>query len=634
MTLSKQLLILVLALFSMIFAVNFFISVNNMRSYLQGESQVHAQDTATSLGLSLSPHIKNEQDPVIKTMMNAIFDRGYYKEMVLVNAEQQTLVKLSNDRGINEVPDWFINLLPIHTARVESEISTGWNVGGTIHVTINPGYAYLKLYEQAKNAFWYSSWTFLLAALLLMFVLRFVLRPLKKINLLALTIAHGEFDTINPLPWTTEVRNVAHSMNAMSMKIAKMIHNLNTKLEVLGHKLQINELTGLPKKNSFDIEINQLFLEDTEAYIFLIKLDSLNNLVKEKDADAIDAFLQDTASALKQTAAAFPVGQANVYHFHGAEFCIVLRDVNYQQTEQCAKLVSEALTFAGRRYQLTDMAHFGVARFNVLGTAAGMLAAANEAFEQAKLINANGYYIRTTEDHARDIAEWKSLVFDSVENASYQAVFVGPVKDFELGKTLMEEAFIQVIDGKGDLVSIGTFISIAEKFEKIVDLDKGVTEKVIDYMQTQAITHAIAINVSTRTVKNNDFRNWLVDQLQNNQAIAAQLVFSVSAYAVSKDFKVYKEFVEFAHALGAKVMLKRFDNRSMSLDMAKMLRPDYIRMTRDMCNGLNEEPSKRAFVETLKEASELLDVQVLAENISAEEDFNLIKTIGIAGASR
>ena len=49
---------------------------------------------------------------------------------------------------------------------------------------------------------------------------------------------------------------------------------------------------------------------------------------------------------------------------------------------------------------------------------------------------------------------------------------------------------------------------------------------------------------------------------------------------------------------------------------------------------MSHEPVKRAFVETMKEVGDLLDITVLAENIQADEDFALIKEIGITGASR
>ena len=43
----------------MIFTGNFIISVNNTKEYLQLESTTKAQDTATSLGLTLKAYMKD-----------------------------------------------------------------------------------------------------------------------------------------------------------------------------------------------------------------------------------------------------------------------------------------------------------------------------------------------------------------------------------------------------------------------------------------------------------------------------------------------------------------------------------------------------------------------------------------------
>jgi hypothetical protein len=180
MSLSKQLLILISALFLMIFSVNFMLSVNNIKSYLEGESQVHAQDTATSLGLSISPYMVDETDPIIETMMNAIFDMGYYQKIVLVDVDNQPLVTLTNKNGVESVPLWFIDFLPMETATAASEISSGWNIRGVVYVTINPGYAYLKLYEQARSSFYFSLVAFVLSILILLVLLRILLSSLKK----------------------------------------------------------------------------------------------------------------------------------------------------------------------------------------------------------------------------------------------------------------------------------------------------------------------------------------------------------------------------------------------------------------------------------------------------------------------
>jgi len=634
MSLSKQLLFLISALFLIIFSLNFALSVNNIKGYLEGEAKIHAQDTATSLGLSLSSYMVNETDPVIETTMNALFDMGYYQEIKLVNVERKALVTLTNKAGLEGVPAWFIALLPMQTASAESEISAGWSIAGVVSVTLNPGYAYLKLYEQVVSSFYYSLIALLLSIALLLLVLRITLAPLKKINLMALEIANGHFTTINQLPWTTEVRNVTASMNKMSQKVETAIKALNTKLDGVAKKLQQDELTGLSKKTVFLTDMKQMFATDTEAFIGLIKIDGLSSLTKELDEDAIDQFIKDFAEVLSHLSTKSDQGDISVYRFFGAEFALIIREVNLEQVAQIGLALSNAFAAMGERYHKPDIVHIGLTPFNPVASTESMLLAANEAYEQAQLIGANGYYVRSGDDQAKDIAQWKALVFDVVDQRRYQTDFIGQIDDLLTGSVLMQEAFTRVSDAQGETVAIGTFISIAEKFAKIVDLDKGVTEKVLAYLKSEQIEHALAINLSTRTIKNPDFRAWLLMQLKSNKAIAPQLVFSLSAYAVAKEVSVYKEFIDFVHKNHARVMIKRFEAQSMSSEVLKSLHPDFIRLSRDMSNGLTLDQGKQAFVETMQGIGELLDIVIFAENVQTDEDFNCLKRIAIAGASR
>lgn len=636
MSLSKQLLILISALFLMIFSLNFVLSFNNIKSYLEGEAAVHAQDTATSLGVSLSPYMVDVTDPTIETTMNAIFDMGYYQEIILVDVEDKPLVTLKNNQEVEGVPDWFISAISMESTIAESEISSGWSIAGVVSVKLNPGYAYLKLYEQALNSLYYSLATFVFSVTLLLLVLRITLSSLKKIDQMALTIAGGSFERIDALPWTTEVRNVTTSMNMMSAKIEGVITGLNNKLTGIGKKLQEDDLTGLNKKNSFEIEMKKLFISgaDENSYIFLIKIDALGSLVKELGNDAIDVFIKDFANVLSDASEQAAVGDISVYRFFGSEFCLLIQNVTKEEAEGIAKFLSGAFSGLAKKYNKTDIVHIGVAQYDSLGTTTSILLAANEAYEQAQLVGSNSYAFRRGRDKAKDIAEWKSLVFDIVDKKEYSVSYVGDISSFETGSLLMTDAFMQAFDRSGAPISIGTFIAIAEKFSKIVDLDKGVISTVIETIKSENIKHAIAISVSARTLKSSDFRAWLVTIVKENKNIAHQLVFSISSYAVAKEVAVYKEFIAFIHSINSKVMIKRFETQSMSPEVAKELKPDYIRLARDLGNGVAIEEGKQVFIEAMQGVGELLDISILAENVQSEQDYEFIKRLGIVGASR
>jgi len=633
MSLFKQLLILISGLFLLIFCINFILSINNIKDYLEGEAKIHAQDTATSLGMSLSPYMNNSSDPVIKTMMNAIFDRGYYQEIKLLDTENRSLVVLKNKHEIKGVPDWFVQYISMQSTTAKSEISTGWNMRGTIYVTINPGTAYLKLYQQVKTGFYYSLLGLMFAIGLLFIVLRITLASLNKIEAMAIGITQGQFNQIHPLPWTRELKHVTYSMNMMAEKIATIINNLNTKLEAVGKKLQQDDLTGLNNKSCFEHDIKQLTLlnEEVEAFVFMIKIDGLSSLVKTFGNKSIEQFLQDFARLLKDIDRT-DRENLSAYRFFAAEFVLLAQSINQQQAEQIAKQLSTNFTQLGKKYQKKDIAHIGLTPFNRQSSSESILSAADEAYQQAQLIGENGYYIRTGAEQAKDIEEWKDFVFNIIDNQTYQVSYLGQIISCQNNDVLMEEAFSQMIDA-GDQISTGIFISVAEKFAKIIELDKGVISKTVNHIHSNHISYPIAISLSTRTIKNADFRVWLSQLIKKNQSISAQLVFNLSAYAVAKEISVYQEFISFIHQLNGKVMIKRFEAQSLTSAQIKQLKPDYIRLARDLGQGISHNEEKKLFVKTIKEIADLLDIYIFAENIKLDSDYICIRAMGITGAS-
>ncbi|CAK0751465.1 EAL domain-containing protein [Gammaproteobacteria bacterium] len=630
MSLSKQLLLLISLMFVLIFAGNFAVGVNHIHDYMQLEARAHAQDTATSLGLSLSTHIADPRDPILETMIKAIFDMGYYQEIRLSGVDGNTLLVFGNNQVFEQIPKWFIEFFPLETVAAKSEISAGWNIAGTIHVSINPGYAYLKLYQHMQGAIYYSLAALTLSVLLLSLVLRLTLSPLKKIDRLARGITSGKFSRIEKLPWTTEVRNVAISMNLLSGKIEGIINNLNQKLEFLGQRLLCDELTGLFKMGRLEIDMEQL--TDSEGYFFFIKINGFKDLSRTHGDEITDCFLKDFAAALTiDISTGYP--EARAYRIDSSEFVLLVRGMPASALESCAQCLRQRLERIGEQYQQKDIVHIGIAPLNPLGTAAGILAAASDACEQAKLIGINSYFIRRDTDRGKTIGEWRDLVFGIIDHGRYGVSYIGPVKDFAAGRILMEEAFVQVFDEAGKTIPVGTFVAMAEKFGKIIYLDEGVTRKVVALMAMEQRTHGIVINLSMATLKSVEFRYWLGYFLYRNDNLIGQLIFGITAYTAAKDIPLFFDFINFIHQQGAKILLKRFDTQLISIETLRYLKPDYIRLARDLTTDLHIESDKRKLVKAMKELGELLDIAIIAEDVRNERDLDIVREIGLLGAS-
>jgi len=732
MSLSKQLYIIISFIFFMIFAGNFIISVKNTKEYLEIESTTKAQDTATSLGMSLKPFISNKKDPEIKSIISAIANRGFYKEIRLEdishsfseedlidnspdidgvdweisqvevdrksgyieksgsdqeltnqlalleneNVEQvatekttytfkpskdfidgdnihikfqatkdgktinstatlnisKIIVKVLRAEKFDYVPQWFINFIPLKMSEMKSEISNGWNPSAIIYVSANAGDAYAKLYEQAKGAIIYAIIAFTFSIILLVIFLRFILKPLKNIESLAQSISKGKFSIIKHLPWTTELKNVSLAMNDMSTKIESVIKKLNANLEKMTNKLSLDDLTGLSLRQTFETDMKKMFITKSAGYVFVVKIDDLGSYAKNHTNQEVDKYLISFANILKNLST-----KITAYRFFGSEFAMIAKDIEEKDLVNIIDKFKLQLEQFSSDFHVTDIAHIGGTPFNQIGTTPGIVASANEAYEKAKLIGANEAFIRDDNDLARDMNEWRDLVFDIIDNEKFDIGYIGQaycldMKDQNL--VVMEEAFTQAKDKNNEPIPIGTFVSIAEKYDKILDFDKAVVYKVIEHIKKSNITHSISINLSLDSVFDIKFKNWLKDVVLENKEIASQLVFSVTAYGAAKDIEKFKYFIDAIHDAGAKIIIKRFETKFIPLDNIKDFNLDYIRLARDYTDGICKDSSKKGFVEAMQELSSLLTIKVFAENVKDDDDFNIVKDIGIYGASR
>lgn len=637
MTLSKQLMLLVSAMFLAIFAINFYTSLTNIRDYLQVESEVHAQDTATSLGLSLSPYILDEDDTILAAMVNTIFDRGYYLEILLENMDGKELVRRTNPKTFEEVPLWFTELLPMETVTAGSEIDGGWVVGGKVYVTIHPGLGYLKLWQQAKDSLTFAAISLLTFVILLFIILRFVLSPLARIDKLALSIADGQFATIDKLPWTTEIRNVAHSMNLMSGKIEKVITNLNNRLEETAKRLSVDELTGLETRATFETEMKDRFMSRQQGYLFIIRIDELGKLAATMSSDKVDTFIKQFVSETRTALKNQGVAGDFLYRIVGSEFILIADCQNRNSAEQLCEAILKRLATLGTAYDKESVAHIGGVAFDPQGTTAELVSAATEAYEKARLIGQNSFAITEYSANTRSMDEWKRLVADIVDNKRVEidyGIKAYSLAEGETDKLVLEEAMSRVLDEKGESLPVGTFISVAETLGRILEFDLHIVQQVIERIRSESVEHDIAVNLSFTALASNEFRSSLYKLLQQNQDIAKHLVFSVTAYGATRDIKSFASFIDFIHRNGSKIILKRFESRFIAMDSLKQFRLDYIRLARIYTENIGNDAEKRRLVEAMKELGELLNIGTLAESVESDSDYAAVREIGLTAASR
>ena len=130
---------------------NMVLNILSTRGYLQQQLYVHAQDSATSLGLSLSTVIDANDDVLASRMIDAIFDSGEYSKILYFGIDRRLRVdKRLVDEG-SVVPDWFRSLVEIESPMATSQVMAGWQQLGELVVQTSVDAAYLKLWNETQN---------------------------------------------------------------------------------------------------------------------------------------------------------------------------------------------------------------------------------------------------------------------------------------------------------------------------------------------------------------------------------------------------------------------------------------------------------------------------------------------------
>ena len=740
MSLSKQLYLIISIIFFMIFTGNFIISVKNTKEYLEIESVTKAQDTATLLGMSLKNLLKDKSNPEIESIINAIANRGFYREIRLedyyfslkdsdliknselkegkwqlsnlkvdenigqieeltsllsmenelnilenlspennlkqvenseiensyiftpkeklndkhiiisfsaVNIKGQkidtkatipldkTLVQVTREVKFDSVPNWFIDMIPIELEEKSSEISDGWKTSAIIFVSANAGDAYAKLYDQAKSAMIYALIAFIISIAILFIFVQYILKPLKKLEKLAISIASGKFGIIKELPWTTEIKAVAIAFNDMSTKIEAIINRLNNTLENLSQKLSNDDLTGLCLKQNFETDMKKMFINKSTGYVFVIKITDLASFAKSHTTNEVNNFIKKFAQILKHTKLNENI-KTNAYRFFGSEFALIAKNANYEDAINLSKLLQKNFEELSKEFNKKEIVHIGGTPFNPIGTTPEILQSATQAYEKATLIGTNEFFITDTNELSRDMESWRDLVFDIINNSKFDVNYIGNCQTLNTNdlKIVMQESFTNIKDKDENNIPIGTFVSIAEKYEKIVEFDKKVIEKVIGHILINSIKHDISINLSLESINNTAFIAWIKNKILEHRNIASQLVFSATAYAVAKNEDKFKFFADEIHKCGAKIIIKRFETKFIPLGNLKDFNLDYIRLARDYTCDISKDYSKESFIESISDLAVLLNIKVFAENVKEDEDLKFLEKHNLYAVSR
>lgn len=627
MTLLRQLIFAITALVMLLLAGNLVVSVYNARTYFYKQMQVHAQDTATSLGFSMSQAAQNKDVALMGSMVDVIFDRGYYQAVRYLNLEGEALVERNFNGDESDVPRWFVDAIEIPTPNGEAEVINGWFRLGKVQVVARTGLAYADLWRVFTEQLWLFAFTAVLAYGLAGLALHFLLRPLRKVERQADAICRREFSLQDELPYTPELRRVVQAMNRMVGKIQDMFGEQLDLTESLHRASHLDAVTGLSNRRDFDARLDAFIRSELgggEGALLLLQLSQLEKFNGQFGREAGDQLLTRIADCLRPVTGMWP--GAIISRRSGADFCVFVPSIDRLRTEQFCEQLNDTLQVIEWPWGPLPL-HIGVAHEPSVTLDSKLLAMADQALREAQHGNGFGWRLMHIEaESARPAGEWRQLLQGVLEREElafhYQPVYNASKK------LLHREVFVRMeIDGK--LQSAGVFLPQLERFQLMDRLDRTVLENIARLPLQKSVSYCV--NISPGSVAQAQFRDWLAGFFAKNPAFAKRLILEVSESVVASAEPALRQLTMMANSVGARVSLDHFGTVGRAFNYLQSLPLYSLKVDRSFISNMSSRQDNQFFVKSLAQIAHSCDMILLAEGVETAAEWQQVADLGLDG---
>lgn len=639
MTLLRELALYLTLLLILLFTGSFVLTVNDARHYLQEQLHSHAQDTATSLGVAIAAtgSEASSQVATIDAMIDAVFDRGYYRQIRFVDLSGEVLVNSEHTLSLEGVPDWFVQLVDLQTPLVSSEINRGWSPIGQLQVVSHPGYAYRSLWSKVRTDVVLFSLGLLLAVAGLQLILRVVLQPLRRMEAQADRICDRHFEVQTQLPKTRDLRRVVEAMNRMATKLEKAFSEQVTLTEDLRRRYVQDPLTGLLNDNALQSRMTAVLNNaagEAGGSLVLIQVRELALLNRQHGQSFVDELLVSISHWLKKTLSPWPgavSGRRNT-----SCFAVFVPACGVNENRRITELLYAALGAMAFFSSAPGANSLRIAAVTHSGRCASQLLL-EQGDQQLRTLDdrvANCYQVSDITGLASSPfaqwgeARWQDELEQAIEGGKI-GLYGQPVMDVDGGVAFVEILARITLDGTE--VAADAYLPVVERGNLCARFDRTVFFALTDYMDSQDDYSIYCLNISPYALADDQFYHWLLDALKLRQDLAQRLILETSERSILLMGEKIAERVTQLTATGCQFSIDHFGVSCQALTCLQMINAHYLKVDGSFAQGVEQNHENQLYIRTLSMLAESKDIGILAQGIENQKDWDALKSLGVVG---
>ena len=430
-----------------------------------------------------------------------------------------------------------------------------------------------------------------------------------------------------------------HELNNYIAEQERISRVLEETKEHFRHAAFHDSLTGLPNRAMFtellkaEIESSSRSNGHKFAVLFL-DLDRFKNVNDSLGHTHGDLLLVAFAERLERTLR--PVD--TLARFGGDEFAILLSGMNdATDAVRVAQRIQDELSqpFMLDKNSASATASIGIALSSSgYDRADDILRDADIAMYRAKENGKARYELFDQGMHARAVSrlQLESDLRQAIEKKEF-AVYYQPIVALPTGRLAGFEALVRWNHPRHGLVQPGDFIPVAEETGLIVPIGQWVLNEAcaqVRQWQLDSPTHralSLSVNLSARQVAQPNLLDRIKEALDNSKLNPHCLKLEITESVVMENAEAAALMFKQLRSLGVQLSIDDFGTGYSSLSYLHRFPLNYLKIDRSFVSRLTTD-NDNAIVRTISTLARNLGMEVIAEGIETEEQYQQLKMLG------
>ena len=416
--------------------------------------------------------------------------------------------------------------------------------------------------------------------------------------------------------------------------------------EQLSYQARHDSLTGLLNRREFDHKLDA-FIRDAEdevdwensahvlCYIDLDQFKVVNDSCGHLVGDNLLRQVADIISSVVRSS-------DRVARLGGDEFGILLRNCGIANARQTAnkiraRIANLQIVWEDRMFRIG--ASIGLVEIRGDGsTQRDLMHAADTACYAAKNAGRDQVHIYDPDDEKftrlNQEMECVSQLHMALDRDMFSLVRqpIIPLQQQDSNERHYE-ILLRMQDAIGQLISPGTFLPAAERYNLITRIDRWVVHTVIAWLKNNpAELDALgvcSVNLSGQSLSNPDETDSIYEEVRQAELPHGVLCFEITETAAITELARARDFIERMKEIGCRFALDDFGRGLSSFGYLKNLPVDYVKIDGEFIRNITRDPVDLAMARSINEVAHASGKQTIAEFVEDAATAELLRSIGI-----